>query len=116
MLADLTFTKDFDYTPMQKFDCHGSREYGNFMSGDWAWTQAVRTPSISSQILFLIQYLFRTQYRLRFRMQMLPSSFQLSWAATRRQFPSQLARPNTGRCMHQLGTFIMMFAVLMEVD
>ena len=66
MLADPTFAKGFDYTPMQKFDCHRSREYGNFMSGDWAWTQAVRMPSISSQILFLIQYSFRTKYRLRF--------------------------------------------------
>ena len=116
MLADPTFAKDFDYTPMQKFDCHGSREYGNFMSGDWAWTQAVRTPSISGQILFLIQYSFRTKYRLKLRVQMVPSSFQLSWAATRRRFPLQPARLNTGRCMHQLGTFITMFAALMEVD
>ena len=42
MLADPTFAKDFDYTPMQQFDGHGSRHYENFMSGDWAWVQAVR--------------------------------------------------------------------------
>lgn len=43
MLADPTFAKDFDYTPKQQFDCHGTRYYENFMSGDWAWIQAVHT-------------------------------------------------------------------------
>jgi hypothetical protein len=34
MLADPTFAKDFDYTPMQQFDCYGSCRYEHFMSGD----------------------------------------------------------------------------------
>ncbi len=44
MLADPTFVKDFDYTPVQQFNCHGTRHYDNFMSGDWVWIQAVRMP------------------------------------------------------------------------
>lgn len=42
MLANPTFAEDFDYTPMQIFDINGSRRYENFMSGNWAWKQAVR--------------------------------------------------------------------------
>ena len=42
MLANPMFAEDFDYTPMQQFDINGSRRYENFMSGDWAWKQAVR--------------------------------------------------------------------------
>jgi hypothetical protein len=54
MLADPTFATDFDYTPMQQFDHHGSRRYEHFMSGDWVWIQAVRTPFIFGKILSLI--------------------------------------------------------------
>lgn len=42
MLANPTFAKDFDCAPMRIFDINGSRRYENFMSGDWAWKQAVR--------------------------------------------------------------------------
>ena len=41
MLANPTFAEAFDYTPMQQFDTNGSRRYEHFMSGDWAWKQAV---------------------------------------------------------------------------
>ena len=41
MLANPTFAEDFDYTPMCIFDINGSRRYEHFMSGDWAWKQAV---------------------------------------------------------------------------
>jgi Plavaka transposase len=41
MLANPTFAEDFDYTPMRIFDINGSRRYEHFMSGDWAWKQAV---------------------------------------------------------------------------
>jgi hypothetical protein len=41
MLANPTFAKDFNYTPLRIFDINGSRRYENFMSGDWAWKQAV---------------------------------------------------------------------------
>ena len=41
MLANPSFAEDFDLTPMHVFDIKGSRQYENFMSGDWAWKQAV---------------------------------------------------------------------------
>ena len=41
MLANPSFAEDFDYTPMRIFDINGGRRYENFMSGDWAWKQAV---------------------------------------------------------------------------
>jgi hypothetical protein len=54
MLADPTFAKDFDYTPMQQFDCHGSRRYEHFMSGDWVWIQAVCTPFMFGKFFFTV--------------------------------------------------------------
>lgn len=41
MLANPTFADNFDYMPMREFDIHGSCRYEHFMSGDWAWRQAV---------------------------------------------------------------------------
>ena len=54
MLADPTFAKDFDYTPMQQFDCNGSRRYEHFMSGDWVWIQAVCMPFMFGYFLFTV--------------------------------------------------------------
>lgn len=42
MLANPDFNGHIDYAPVQNFDDNGDREYQNFMSGDWAWKQAVR--------------------------------------------------------------------------
>jgi len=41
MIADMTFKHAFDYAPYQEFDEDGDRRYENFMSGDWAFHQAV---------------------------------------------------------------------------
>jgi hypothetical protein len=54
MLADPTFAKDFDYMPMQQFDCHGSH-HEHFMSDDWVWIQAVcTTPSMFGNFSFMV--------------------------------------------------------------
>jgi len=50
MLDNSTFAEDFDYTPMQVFDINGSRRYKHFMSGDWAWNQAVSPLSHLSKL------------------------------------------------------------------
>lgn len=42
MLANPMFADDFDFMPMRVFDINGGRRYEHFMSGDWAWKQAVR--------------------------------------------------------------------------
>lgn len=41
MIANTTFKDAFDYVPYQEFDDDGYRRYQNFMSGDWAFHQAV---------------------------------------------------------------------------
>jgi Plavaka transposase len=40
MLENPSFASFFDYAPQQRF-ANGIRRYENFMSGDWAWKQAV---------------------------------------------------------------------------
>jgi hypothetical protein len=41
MLENPDFAEYFDYSPHQQYDAKGSHCYANFMSGDWAWKQAV---------------------------------------------------------------------------
>jgi Plavaka transposase len=41
MVSNPDFKNNFDTTPGRFFDRHGSREYQNFLSGDWAWDEAV---------------------------------------------------------------------------
>lgn len=41
MLENPGFAKSFDYRPYRQYDTRGSRSYEHFMSGDWAWDQAV---------------------------------------------------------------------------
>lgn len=42
MLKNPDFVNAFDYAPYRQYDTEGNREYEHFMSGDWAWKQAVR--------------------------------------------------------------------------
>jgi hypothetical protein len=42
MLSNPDFDNEFDYTPFQEHDMDGSHRFENFMSGNWAWKQAVR--------------------------------------------------------------------------
>lgn len=51
MLENPEFVDNIDYAPLRQYNKKGIREYENFMSGDWAWKQAVRRPS--SLLLFL---------------------------------------------------------------
>lgn len=41
MLANLDFAGEMDMAPLRNYNSDGERQYQNFMSGDWAWTQAV---------------------------------------------------------------------------
>jgi len=41
MLENPEFVEHFDYAPHRQYDAKGSRSYENFMSGDWAWKEAV---------------------------------------------------------------------------
>lgn len=41
MLSNPDFQDEFDYSPLQEYDNEGNHRYQNFMSGNWAWKQAV---------------------------------------------------------------------------
>jgi hypothetical protein len=41
MIANPDFHGEIDYAPFQEYDTNHSRRYQHFMSGEWAWDQAV---------------------------------------------------------------------------
>jgi hypothetical protein len=41
LLSNPDFKDEFDYTPYQEYDEDGSHRFRDFMSGNWAWQQAV---------------------------------------------------------------------------
>lgn len=49
LLANPEFKGEFDYAPYREFDHHLCRQYGNFMSGNWAWRHAVSISFTLSQ-------------------------------------------------------------------
>jgi hypothetical protein len=46
ILKNPDFAGSFDYAPYRQYDKQGNRQYEHFMSGDWAWKQAVRINSL----------------------------------------------------------------------
>ena len=41
ILSNPDFDGEFDYAPVQEYDVKGNHWFENFMSGNWAWKQAV---------------------------------------------------------------------------
>ena len=41
MLANPNFAGEFDFVPYQEYSADGQHHFENFMTGDWAWKQAV---------------------------------------------------------------------------
>jgi hypothetical protein len=41
MIGNPDYKRQFDTAPVRHFSNTGRRKYQNFMSGDWAWTEAV---------------------------------------------------------------------------
>jgi hypothetical protein len=41
MLSNPDFSSDFDYAPFQEYTANGIHRFKDFMSGIWAWLQAV---------------------------------------------------------------------------
>ena len=41
LVANPDFVDEFDYTPYHEYDQEGTHRFHNFMSGDWAWREAV---------------------------------------------------------------------------
>jgi hypothetical protein len=42
MVGNPDFDGEIDYAPIRQFEANGERRFKDFMSGDWAWKQAVR--------------------------------------------------------------------------
>ena len=51
MLGNQDFRHQFDYSPFREYDGADTRQFENFMSGDWAWQQAVCCATIPEQTL-----------------------------------------------------------------
>ena len=66
-LATTEFDRQFEYTPYQEFNAQGDRVYSNFMSGHWAFCEAVRLLLNHSQIYTLLNY-----HRIRLQLIRLP--------------------------------------------
>lgn len=52
MLANPDFVGEIDFAPLKEIDSANQRRFQNFMSGDWVWNQAVRTPATELQFDF----------------------------------------------------------------
>lgn len=59
MLENHDFQHSFDYAPYRQYDIRDQRRYENFMSGDWAWKQAVSTHSCLQHILMYLPGYYR---------------------------------------------------------
>ena len=46
MIANPEFKGQFDFTPYQEYSMDGQHRFQDFMSGDWAWKQAVSVSQI----------------------------------------------------------------------
>jgi Plavaka transposase len=44
LLSSPDFKNEFDYSPVQEYDADGNHRFHNFMTGNWAWHQAVCSP------------------------------------------------------------------------
>jgi hypothetical protein len=47
MLANPDFDGEIDYAPFKEFNDDGKRGFQDFISGDWAWRQAVGLSRLS---------------------------------------------------------------------
>ena len=43
-ISNPDFANDMDYAPKREFDRSGKRVFKDFMSGNWAWREAVSIP------------------------------------------------------------------------
>src|SRR5229473_419952 len=46
LLSNPDFKNEFDYSPVQEYDTEGNHRFHDFMTGNWAWHQAVCSSSI----------------------------------------------------------------------
>ena len=85
-IANKDYARKMDYVPKQMFSRAEKRQYSDFMSGNWAWEQAVRCFSI-----LLCMYIYATVIQRRTSSQKIWRPMDQCWylsfsEATRQQF------------------------------
>src|SRR5882672_5355941 len=97
LLANADFDHKIDISPFQEYDANDNHRYQNFMSGNWAWKQAVR---------FYYLFIFEKLYVLIINYQCL---FLSSLEVIRPPFQLLPVTPNTGQFIYQSETSITMY-------
>ena len=109
LISNPDFKDEFDYTPFHEY-VDGKHCFQDFMSGDWAWKQAV-------SICFLLRVLSKTFYRMKLA-KILPLTvqclFPLSSEATKQQSLSQQGIMSIGRYTYQSVIFVTLHDALIE--
>ena len=111
MLGNPSFANDFDYMPYREFNANGTRRYQHFMSGNWAWKQAVCD---LWQRRFIVTF-FRIWLHCKILTQPVRCLYRSSWGVTKQPFLWQLVRMITGHCMHRLEMSTTIYGELMEM-
>lgn len=117
-MATPQFKEEFQTAPYRQYDRSGHRIYSNFMSGDWAWREAVSTEYSLCLMLHILQFWrltsFRTKLR-RIRAHTVPWLCQLMAVLTRPLFQSLQDLSNTTHTMYLLLISRMQLGVAMEM-
>jgi len=112
ILKNPDFVDSFDYAPYRQYDKKGNRQYEHFMSGDWAWKQAVRIcGSLYIELWNILMHFFFSRILLQKHLKTKERClFLLRLAATKRQFLSELATMSFGHYTARLAIFIITYA------
>lgn len=111
LISNPDFEGEFHYTPFHEY-VDGKHRFQDFMSGDWAWKQAV-----SSSFLYRI-ILSKMYYRtilVKILLRMVQSLFPSSLEVTKQRSRSQQGKMNTGRYTFQLVISITLRDVRIEM-
>ncbi len=111
LLANADFDHKIDISPFQEYDANDNHRYQNFMSGNWAWKQAVRF-----YYLFIFEKLYVLIINYRTSLPPIPTPmvqclFLSSLEVIRPPFQLLLVTPNTGQFIYQSETSITMYDV-----
>ena len=104
IFSNTDFDGEIDYVPYRDFSEDGSRRYKDFMSGDWAWEQAVSNITIVTMAVVVTNRLSRMKLPKILR-RMGQHSSPLFLGATKPPSQSPQARMITGLCIFLLGMF-----------
>ena len=109
-LSNHDFDQQFDYVPKQVFAEDDKRIWSDFMSGNWAWQQAVcLSPSYD---FWMTAWACNIRTKFQRTLQLMAHYLCLSFlAATRQLSPLQQVKMTTTQSTYLLGIFITLFIV-----